>query len=130
MAPLTHRAPVTHHRTVVVACHWWEETKFPAGINLVQTVAPGWRQIESEMALDLITIPAVSALPQYEVPFAHIDGTWWSLRDLDCQCHESVTLEVQLLGSLETQCVRTRSLGSTLVEPTQREPGLLALSVW
>ena len=31
-------------------------------INLVQTVAPGWRQIESEMALDLITIPAVSAL--------------------------------------------------------------------
>ena len=33
-------------------------------INLVQTVAPGWRQIESEMALDLITIPAVSALVQ------------------------------------------------------------------
>ena len=31
-------------------------------INLVQTVAPGWRQIESEMALDLIKIPAVSAL--------------------------------------------------------------------
>ena len=31
-------------------------------INLVQTVAPGWRQIESEMALDLIAIPAVSAL--------------------------------------------------------------------
>ena len=31
-------------------------------INLVQTVAPGWRQIESEMALDLNTIPAVSAL--------------------------------------------------------------------
>ena len=30
-------------------------------LNLVQTVAPGWRQIESEMALDLITIPAVSA---------------------------------------------------------------------
>ena len=33
-------------------------------INLVQTVAPGWRQIESEMALDLNTIPAVSALGQ------------------------------------------------------------------
>ena len=32
------------------------------GINLVQTMAPGWRQIESEVALDLITIPAVSAL--------------------------------------------------------------------
>ena len=31
-------------------------------INLVQTVAPGWRQIESEMALDLITISAMSAL--------------------------------------------------------------------
>ena len=31
-------------------------------INLVQTMAPGWRQIESEVALDLITIPAVSAL--------------------------------------------------------------------
>ena len=31
-------------------------------INLVQTVAPGWRQIESEMALDLLIIPAVSAL--------------------------------------------------------------------
>ena len=31
-------------------------------INLVKTVAPGWRQIESEMALDLNTIPAVSAL--------------------------------------------------------------------
>ena len=41
----------------------WEEAKFPAGINLVQTMAPGWRQIESEVALDLITIPAVSALP-------------------------------------------------------------------
>ena len=40
----------------------WEETKFPAGINLVQTIAPGWRQIESEVALDLITIPAVFAL--------------------------------------------------------------------
>ena len=40
----------------------WEEAKFPAGINLVQTMAPGWRQIESEVALDLITIPAVSAL--------------------------------------------------------------------
>ena len=40
----------------------WEEAKFPAGINLVQTMAPGWRQIESEKALDLITIPAVSAL--------------------------------------------------------------------
>ena len=41
----------------------WEEAKFPAGINLVQTMAPGWRQIVSEVALDLITIPAVSALP-------------------------------------------------------------------
>ena len=30
--------------------------------NLVQTVAPDWRQIESLMALDLIKIPAVSAL--------------------------------------------------------------------
>ena len=40
----------------------WEEAKFPAGINLVQTMAPGWRQIVSEVALDLITIPAVSAL--------------------------------------------------------------------
>ena len=40
----------------------WEETKFPAGINLVQTMAPGWRQIVSEVALDLITIPVVSAL--------------------------------------------------------------------
>ena len=42
----------------------WEEAKFPAGINLVQTMAPGWRQIVSEVALDLITIPAVSALAQ------------------------------------------------------------------
>ena len=42
----------------------WEEAKFPAGINLVQTMAPGWRQIVSEVALDLITIPVVSALPQ------------------------------------------------------------------
>ena len=42
----------------------WEEAKFPAGINLVQTMAPGWRQIVSEVALDLITIPAVSALVQ------------------------------------------------------------------
>ena len=40
----------------------WEEAKFPAGINLVQTMAPGWRQIVSEVALDLITIPGVSAL--------------------------------------------------------------------
>ena len=31
-------------------------------INLVQTMAPGWRQIVSEVALDLITIPVVSAL--------------------------------------------------------------------
>ena len=43
----------------------WEEAKFPAGINLVQTMAPGWRQIVSEVALDLITIPAVSALPSH-----------------------------------------------------------------
>ena len=40
----------------------WEEAKFPAGINLVQTAAPDWRQIESLMALDLIIIPAVIAL--------------------------------------------------------------------
>ena len=33
-------------------------------LNLVQTVVPGWRQIESEMALDLNTIHAVSALGQ------------------------------------------------------------------
>ena len=36
--------------------------RFDTGINLVQTVAPDWRQIESLMALDLIIIPAVSAL--------------------------------------------------------------------
>ena len=36
-------------------------------INLVKTVAPGWRQIESEMALDMITIPAVSALVSVSV---------------------------------------------------------------
>ena len=62
VAPLTHRAPVTHHGTVVRTCHWCAETKFPAGINLVQTVSPNWRRIESLMALDLIKIPAVSAL--------------------------------------------------------------------
>ena len=47
----------------------WEEAKFPAGINLVQTMAPGWRQIVSEVALDLITIPAVSALLLVEATF-------------------------------------------------------------
>ena len=62
VAPLTNRAPVTHHKTVVRTCQWCAETKFPAGINLVQTVAPDWRRIESLMALDLIKIPAVSAL--------------------------------------------------------------------
>ena len=62
VAPLTQLAPVAHHRSVVHTCHWCAETKFPAGINLVQTVAPDWRQIESLMALDLIKIPAVSAL--------------------------------------------------------------------
>ena len=63
VAPLTHRAPVTHHRTVVgTLVGHWEEAKFPAGINLVQTMAPDWRQIVSEVALDLITIPVVSAL--------------------------------------------------------------------
>ena len=46
----------------------WEEAKFPAGINLVQTMAPGWRQIVSEVALDLITIPAVSALVIHSLP--------------------------------------------------------------
>ena len=46
----------------------WEEAKFPAGINLVQTMAPGWRQIVSEVALDLITIPAVSALALSALP--------------------------------------------------------------
>ena len=45
----------------------WEEAKFPAGINLVQTMAPGWRQIVSEVALDLITIPVVSALSGTEL---------------------------------------------------------------
>ena len=62
MAPCAWKAPVTHHRTVVRTCHWYAETKFPAGINLVQTAAPDWRQIESLMALDLIIIPAVIAL--------------------------------------------------------------------
>ena len=62
VAPLTHRVPVTHHRTVVCTCHWCAETEFPAGINLVHTVAPDWCQVESLMALVLIKIPAVSAL--------------------------------------------------------------------
>ena len=47
---------------MVRTCHWYAETKFPAGVNLVQTAAPDWRQIESLMALDLIIIPAVTAL--------------------------------------------------------------------
>ena len=50
----------------------WEEAKFPAGINLVQTMGPGWRQIVSEVALDLITIPAVSALVETTRPPAGI----------------------------------------------------------
>ena len=62
VAPLTHRAPVTHHRTVVCTCHWCAETEFPAGINLVHTVAPDWCQVESLIGLVLIKIPAVSAL--------------------------------------------------------------------
>ena len=57
----------------------WEEAKFPAGINLVQTAAPDWRQIESLMALDLIKIPAISALPSCddvinEQPLYHVDS--------------------------------------------------------
>ena len=59
VAPLTHWAPVTHHRSVVLTCHWCAETKFPAGINLVHTVAPDW-VIE---ALDLNIVPALTAMP-------------------------------------------------------------------
>ena len=44
VAPLTHLAPVTHHTCVVPTPGWCAETKFPAGINLVQTMAPIWRK--------------------------------------------------------------------------------------
>ena len=58
----------------------WEEAKFPAGINLVQTMAPGWRQIVSEVALDLITIPGVSALVPPGSPVAEETTSGTSLR--------------------------------------------------
>ena len=57
-----HLVPAMHHTCVVPRPGRCAKTKFPAGINLVQTVAPDWRQIESLMALDLIIIPAVTAL--------------------------------------------------------------------
>ena len=41
--------------------------------KLVQTVLPDWRQIESKMALDMITIPAVSALG---TPAGGTTNTW------------------------------------------------------
>ena len=62
VVPFTHWVPVTHHRTVVRTCHWCASTKFPAGINLVKTVAPDWRPSELLLALDLIIIPALTAL--------------------------------------------------------------------
>ena len=39
----------------------WALCRFDT-INLVQTVAQDWRQIESAMALDLIIIPAITEL--------------------------------------------------------------------
>ena len=59
----------------------WEEAKFPAGINLVQTMAPGWRQIVSEVALDLITIPVVSALGTVGLAHGVHRGTKGALTD-------------------------------------------------
>ena len=33
VAPLTHRAPVTHHRTVVGTCHWWVTGRRPNSLE-------------------------------------------------------------------------------------------------
>ena len=64
VAPLTHLVPVTHHTWVVSTPGPCAETKFPAGINLVQAMAPIWRQwFTGGFGLSLFTIPVVSALP-------------------------------------------------------------------
>ena len=65
VAPLTHLAPARHHTCVVPTPGRCAETNFPAGINLVQAMAPIWRQwFTSDSGLSLLTIPAVSALGQ------------------------------------------------------------------
>ena len=75
VAPLAHLAPATHHTCVVPTPGRCAETKFPAGINLVQAMAPIWRQwFTSDSGLSLLTIPAVSALTQLDDPcYSYLD---------------------------------------------------------
>ena len=40
VAPLTHRAPVTHHRTVVGTCHWWVTGRRPNSLEYQICTAP------------------------------------------------------------------------------------------
>ena len=40
VAPLTHRAPVTHHRTVVGTCHWWVGGRRPNSLEYQICTAP------------------------------------------------------------------------------------------
>ena len=52
---LVHPVQLLEYQMVQALCRF--------DINLVQTVVPDWRQIELLMALDLIIISAVGALP-------------------------------------------------------------------
>ena len=40
VAPLTHLAPVTHHRTVVGTCHWWVTGRRPNSLEYQICTAP------------------------------------------------------------------------------------------
>ena len=40
VAPLTHLAPVTHHRTVVGTCHWWASERRPNSLEYQISTAP------------------------------------------------------------------------------------------
>ena len=40
VAPLTHLAPVTHHRTVVGTCHWWVSGRRPNSLEYQICTAP------------------------------------------------------------------------------------------
>ena len=67
VAPLTHLAPVTHHRTVVGTCHWWAFERRPNSLEYQICTA-------SEPFDTLVTglVPAAAAGDEGEVKFKRL----------------------------------------------------------
>ena len=68
LVPFTHLSPVTQNPLVVPPSGRWAETHFPAGIELVQTVALKRRRwVSDESGLNQYIIPVVTVLATGDV---------------------------------------------------------------